>query len=87
MLEAKSDGRLHSSDYTPDEGRASSEQARNLSPVQQNPKEHSPFASDPMTPPNRFSQVVRLKEYLQLNIKVLQDQIDWNLEKIQADEL
>ena len=37
--------------------------------------------------PSRFSQVAHLKEYLQLNIKVLQDQIDWNSQKIHADEL
>ena len=71
MLEVKSDGRLRSSDYTPDEGRVSSEQAGNLSQVQQYLEEHSPFVSDPVTPPSRFSQVARLKEYLQLNIKVL----------------
>ena len=37
--------------------------------------------------PSRFSQVARLKEYLQLNIKVLQDQIDWNSQKVHADKL
>ena len=43
----------------------------------------SPLAYNPLAPstPSRFSQVARLKEYLQLNIKILQDQIDWNSHK------
>ena len=37
--------------------------------------------------PSRFSQIARLKEYLQLNIKALQDQINWNSHKINSDDL
>ena len=47
---------------------------------------YSPPTNDPSAP-SRFSQVAHLKEYLQLNIKVLQDQIDWNSHKINSDEL
>ena len=47
---------------------------------------HDSPMNDPVVP-SRFSQVASLKEYLQLNIKVLQDQIDWNSQKIHADEL
>ena len=60
--------------------------------LQQNLREHrvySPPMNNPSAPgtPSRFSQVARLKEYLQLNIKVLQDQIDWNSHKINSDDL
>ena len=57
--------------------------------LQQNLREHrmySPPTNDPSAP-SRFSQVACLKEYLQLNIKVLQDQINWNSHKINSDEL
>ena len=54
--------------------------------MQESSGNHSLLVSDPVVP-TRFSEVARLEEYLQLNIKVLQDQIDWNLQKIQADEL
>ena len=57
--------------------------------LQQNLCEHrmyGPPINDPSVP-SRFSQVACLKEYLQLNIKVLQDQIDWNSHKINSDEL
>ena len=47
---------------------------------------YSPPTNNPSAP-SRFSQVACLKEYLQLNIKVLQDQIDWNSHKINSDEL
>ena len=36
--------------------------------------------------PVRFSQVARLKEYLELNIQVLQDQIEWNSHKIHKED-
>ena len=36
--------------------------------------------------PVRFSQVARLKEYLKLNIQVLQDQIEWNSHKIHKED-
>ena len=36
--------------------------------------------------PVRFSQVACLKEYLKLNIQVLQDQIEWNSQKIHKEE-
>ena len=49
-------------------------------------REHSLPTNDPSAP-SRFSQVACLKEYLQLNLKVLQDQIDWNSHKINSDEL
>ena len=60
--------------------------------LQQNLHEYgvrSPLAYNPSAPstPSRFSQVAHLKEYLQLNIKVLQDQIDWNSHKINSDDL
>ena len=54
--------------------------------MQESSGNNSLLASDPVAP-SRFSQVARLKEYLQLNIKVLQDQMDWNSQKIQANEL
>ena len=47
---------------------------------------HACRTNDPSVP-SRFSQVACLKEYLQLNIKVLQDQIDWNSQKIHSDKL
>ena len=36
--------------------------------------------------PVRFSHVARLKEYLKLNIQVLQDQIEWNSHKIHKED-
>ena len=42
--------------------------------------------NDPSAP-SIFSQVAHVKENLQLNIKVLQDQIDWNSHKINSDEI
>ena len=57
--------------------------------LQQNLHEHrtySPPTNDPSAP-SKFSQVAHLKKYLQLNIKVLQDQIDWNTQKIHSDKL
>ena len=36
--------------------------------------------------PVRFSQVARLKEYLKLNIQVLQDQIEWNSHKLHKED-
>ena len=57
--------------------------------LQQNLREHRVAYSLPTnnpSAPSRFSQVAHLKEYLQLNIKVLQDQIDWNSHKINSDE-
>ena len=57
--------------------------------LQQNLCEHRMYSAPTNDPsaPSRFSQVACLKEYLQLNIKVLQDQINWNSHKINSDEL
>ena len=60
--------------------------------LQQNLHEYevrNPLACNSSAPSitSRFSQVACLKEYLQLNIKVLQDQIDWNSDKINSDDL
>ena len=59
---------------------------------QQSPHEYEariPQAYNSSAPntPSRFSQVAHLKEYLQLNIKILQDQIDWNSHKIHTEDL
>ena len=50
---------------------------------------HTPLAynSSALNTPSRFSQVAHLKEYLQSNIKILQDQIDWNSHKLHTEDL
>ena len=81
VLEPRSDGHPQTNSYQPP-GEINTH-------LQQNTHEHrmySPLTNDPSAP-SRFSQVACLKEYLQLNIKVLQDQIDWNSQKIHPDEL
>ena len=81
VLEPRSDGHhCNNSCHTPSEINTH---------LQQNIHAHrtySPPTNDPSVP-SRFNQVAHLKEYLQLNIKVLQDQIDWNSRKIHSDKL
>ena len=81
VLEPKSDGHPRTNSHRP-LGEIDTH-------LQQNLREHrtyNPPTNDPSAP-SRFSQVARLKEYLKLNIKVLQDQIDWNSHKINSDKL
>ena len=42
--------------------------------------------SPKLSPPSRFSPVYHLKEYLKTNIQILQDQIDWNNEKLMTED-
>ena len=42
--------------------------------------------SPKLSPPSRFSPVFHLKEYLKTNIQILQDQIDWNNEKLMTED-
>ena len=42
--------------------------------------------SPKLSPLSRFSPVYHLKEYLKTNIQILQDQIDWNNEKLMTED-
>ena len=81
VLEPRSDGHPRTNSYCPP-GEINTHLQQNIHEC----RTYSPPANDPSAP-SRFSQVAHLKEYLQLNIKVLQDQIDWNSQKIHPDEL
>ena len=80
VLESRNDDHNHNNSYPPGELNTHLQHDIHTS------RTHDPPTNDPVVP-SRFSQVAHLKEYLQLNIKVLQDQIDWNSQKIHADEL
>ena len=81
VLEQRSDGHPRTNSHRP-LGEIDTHLQQNL----HEQRTYSLPTNDPSAP-SRFSQVVCLKEYLQLNIKVLQDQIDWNSRKINSDEL
>ena len=75
VLEPRSDGHHHNNSCHPP-GEINTHLQQNIHAH----RTYSPPTNDPAVP-SRFSQVARLKEYVQLNIKVLQDQIDWNSQK------
>ena len=81
VLEPRSDGHPQTNSYCPP-GEINTHLQQNIHECRM----YSPPTNDPSAP-SRFSQVAHLKEYLQLNIKVLQDQIDWNSQKIHPDKL
>ena len=69
-----------------DRQQAHSPEGQQRSPPPVNYQPEGPIHSDGENDHVRFSQVARLKEYLQSNIQILQEQIDWNSHKTRIEK-
>ena len=63
-----------------------SPEGQQRSPPLVNYQPEEPIHSDGENDHVRFSQVAHLKEYLQSNIQILQEQIDWNSHKTRIEK-